>query len=145
MNVTDDEIMTQWKQVSNRIGTDLSQDALDLAHWLLAKSSAPNNLNIRLEVIEFANDMEINLKANDHKDGWDACTFLWLMTKLSEEVGELGVCCLNNHNLAGQYIGYVSQHEEVQALRRVIREAADVANIAMMIADRARKIIAEGA
>lgn len=72
---------------------------------------------VRPQVKWFAEKMEETLKANDHKGGWDNCNTLWLISRLREEVDELEGSCVNE---------------------KVIKEATDVANFAMMIADRLR-------
>lgn len=74
----------------------------------------------RVQVKWFSEQMELKLRENDHKGGWDNCTFQFLFQKLDEEVRELTTC--------------ISEEE-------AIKEAADVGNIAMMIADRARKVL----
>jgi NTP pyrophosphatase (non-canonical NTP hydrolase) len=69
--------------------------------------------------------MEAVLKANDHKGGWDGCDSTYLLKRLKEEVIELEVQI--NHNT-----------REPIDLTRIIHEAVDVANYAMMIADNLR-------
>ena len=68
----------------------------------------------------FAEQMESKLKENDHKGGWDNCGIVWLRNRLVEEVEELSSAMEAGHN----------------------SEASDVANFAMMIADKARKRLA---
>jgi hypothetical protein len=58
--------------------------------------------------------MEMRLRANDHKGGWYDCTLQYLKKRLHEEVMELR-----------------SSRRDTR-----VEEAADVANFAMMIADR---------
>jgi len=77
---------------------------------------------IREPVKWFAQQMEQQLKANDHKGGWDNCSMQYLLERLEEETHELTAC----------------SNEE-----QVIQECADIANFAMMIADQARKSLAE--
>ena len=72
---------------------------------------------MRNEVIEHAQLMEERLKENDHKGGWLTCSFEYLIRRLREEVNELDTAL----------------YEEGDP----IMEAADVANFAMMIADKA--------
>lgn len=67
----------------------------------------------------FARVMEKCLRENDHKPGWQSDTLEELLERLEEEVDELKSGRLSNED--------------------VIREAADVANFAMMIADNARR------
>lgn len=77
---------------------------------------------IRPEVAWFAEIMEKQLKANDHKGGWQdgRCSNDHLMQRLRDEIKEL---------------------EDAQTIspRAIILEAADVANFAMMIADRVKR------
>lgn len=77
---------------------------------------------MREQVKWFAEQMEQTLKRNDHKGGWDECTIPWLFGRLNDEVNELG--------------GVESTDHE-----NLIREATDVANFAMMIADKARRMM----
>jgi hypothetical protein len=65
----------------------------------------------------FAEQMETKLQENDYKHGWENCTTSYLIGRLDEELNELK---------AGLVKGSPSQ---------IVAEAADVANIAMMIAD----------
>lgn len=71
----------------------------------------------RKVLVQFGELQELVLRGNDHKGGWDGCSLSYLMTKLHEEVDELVVA-----------LGRGSRE-------RVSREAVDVANVAMMIAD----------
>jgi len=64
----------------------------------------------------FANEMERQLEANDHKTGWKDCHLKQLLRRLKQEVGEL-------------------ERAIEKANPDVVEEAADVANFAMMIAD----------
>jgi hypothetical protein len=83
--------------------------------------------NVRPEVKAFALAMEAKLKENDHKRGWKQERKDWLYGRLQEEVEELG------HLLGGlQSVGKFSSPEY---RKKILREAADVANFAMMIAD----------
>lgn len=82
--------------------------------------------------------MERMLVDNDDKGGWDRCTMFWLLDKVSEEVREardavitLAVKMLDR-SAASDY-----PSREFECL---IDEAADIANYAMMVADRARKM-----
>lgn len=79
---------------------------------------------IRKEVIEFSKDMELQLRKNDHKCGWEHCSYSFLFNKLQEEVKEL------EHEIKYRRIS-----DEA-----IIKEAADIANFCMMIADTARVI-----
>jgi len=76
---------------------------------------------MRTEVSWFAGEMEKRLKANDNKGGWQSCSIWWLYKRLLEETGELAEV------LSGARDGNST------------KEAADVANFAMMIADQVEK------
>lgn len=85
---------------------------------------------IRKEVLWFAHQMENKLKENDYKGGWDRCTREALLYRLDQELQEL-------KNAIGK-IGKRHLKEDV-VFELVIRESADVANFAMMIADNCQK------
>jgi len=70
---------------------------------------------LRKEVVDFAIQMETNLRDNDHKKHWLTCEQVFLWGKLYEEICEL----LDAWNGG----------------KDVLAEAADVANITMMLAD----------
>jgi NTP pyrophosphatase (non-canonical NTP hydrolase) len=78
----------------------------------------------RPEVVAFADAMEERLRANDHKRGWDSCTMGYLRQRLKGEMGELFDEIDKQQKATCRDTGAVN------------REAADVANFAMMIADR---------
>lgn len=79
-------------------------------------------MNLRPEVQRFAELMELQLRANDHKPGWKNDTARSLFRRLSEdEIAELGAA-ISVRLTTGDATG-------------VAKEAADVANFAMMIAD----------
>jgi len=71
---------------------------------------------MRPQLAWFANEMEQQLEANDHKSGWQYSTLKQLLRRLKQEVGELERAIEKGKPL-------------------VVEEAADVANFAMMIAD----------
>jgi hypothetical protein len=79
-------------------------------------------LKPRSEVRWFAKEMESTLKKNDHKGGWQKETMEYLFNRLKEEVDELEPALYDKY-------------------RKCIREAADVANFAMMIADNNRAMM----
>ena len=72
---------------------------------------------LRSEVLEFATIMEKKLAEHDDRPGWKHCTPEWLLDRLLEEVMELRWSVLGNGE------------------DDIPREAADVANFAMMLAD----------
>ena len=77
--------------------------------------------NVRSEVQEFAEAMELELMKHDDRPGWKDCDPFWLLGRLREEVSELE-SVLKNPNRDGK-------------VTKVREEAADVSNFAMMIAD----------
>ncbi len=87
----------------------------------LTRSRGIRRLTLRPCVDWFAQQMERVLRQNDHKGGWDEMFFNDLIDRLHEEVSELENCGCKP--------------------RRVIKEAADVANFAMMIADQHRDLV----
>ena len=68
-------------------------------------------------VNRFAEIMISKLNENNHKSGWKNCTNSYLLKRLREEVDELEKALINGKG-----------HFEIG------REAADVANFAMMVA-----------
>ncbi|WP_217647716.1 hypothetical protein [Alicyclobacillus macrosporangiidus] len=76
---------------------------------------------MRPEIAWFAEQMSGKLDENAHKGGWNRCDPWWLLGRLREEAAELQAAMMNPG-----------------APEVIIREAADVANFAMMIADLAR-------
>ena len=81
-------------------------------------------MELRPEVQWFAEQMELQLRANDWKDGWQHDDQLKLLHRIRQETSELQFCL--NPEVFGGDAG------------NTISEAADVANFAMMIADNAR-------
>lgn len=81
---------------------------------------------LRSETAWFAEAMEIQLCANDHKTGWSRMSLKTLLHRLRQETAEL------------------ERAIEMNAPAHVIiAEAADVANFAMMIADNSAQQRAE--
>lgn len=76
-------------------------------------------IEIRKPLARFVQKMESVLRANDFKGGWSRCSRQMLLDKLHEEVSELDQA-MRNHPYDRTTIA---------------NEAADVANIAMMIYD----------
>jgi NTP pyrophosphatase (non-canonical NTP hydrolase) len=75
----------------------------------------------RAEVVEFADAMEAKLRENDHKRHWRHLGMQTLSMRLTQEREELrGAVARGSH-------------------AEILSEAADVANFAMMIADKARR------
>lgn len=78
-------------------------------------------MKLRKSVQWFARQMEAKLREKDYRNGWRSCHQSWLCKRITDERNEL------KRRLADG-----SSPEEI------IKEAADVANFAMMIADNAR-------
>ncbi|MGG4449621.1 hypothetical protein [Brevibacillus porteri] len=85
------------------------------------------DIHPREQVRWFAGQMEAKLQENDHKGGWEKCQFPFLYRRLIEEVQELRV----------------AYEDQSKSLEEMIRESADVANFAMMIADKARGALSQ--
>ena len=84
----------------------------------LKRYTGTRRLKLRPCVEWFAQQMERVLRQNDYKGGWQEMFIEDLIDRLHEEVSELETCGCKP--------------------RRIIKEAADVANFAMMIADQHR-------
>ena len=88
--------------------------------------------------MSFAHQMEAKMRENEDnvireaKGGWEYEGFPWLLSRLKQETNELGVATKCARRLLCR-----------TNLKNVIREAADVANFAMMIADNAKRDISE--
>lgn len=88
----------------------------------LCEYSAP-----RTEVLAFAKAMELELIENRNKGTWKNCSVGYLLDKLSEEHQEL-------YDVMVKYVHAPSDQKE-SMLKEILSEAADVGNIAMMLAD----------
>ena len=96
----------------------------------------------REEVTRFAFIMENKLRVNDYKHGWKECPNDFLITKLLEESAEL-IWTINRGRGMGKYLDDLVdcfRQELIREAQETSRdstelEAADVANIAMMLAD----------
>jgi hypothetical protein len=84
-------------------------------------------LELRPAVAAFAQLMERQLRANDHKGGWEYEHPNDLHSRLLEEAEELKVAIYNRQR--------TKKYERAESAECVGLEAADVANFAMMIAD----------
>ena len=80
-------------------------------------------MKLRPEVQKFAEEMERQLQANEHKGGWEDCTICHLIVELRRNSYELERAALRVD------AGLTS------SIPSVVRRAANVANIAMMVAD----------
>ena len=109
-------------------------DSTAIARWN-ALSGEPSGKvpSIRGPVLWFAGQMERRLAAHDEergKRGWDDAhggEWEWLLGRLLEEVQELRATYT-----------YDSLDPEYDSIPAIINEAADAANFAMMLADRAK-------
>jgi len=76
---------------------------------------------MREQVRWFAGEMEDKLKKNDFKGGWDGCEVIYLIERIKSETQELIEAMI------------IKENE-----KNIIEECADIANFAMMIADKSR-------
>lgn len=91
-------------------------------------------INVRGQVAYFAQLMELVLRDNDNKPGWSKCTPLWLHAKLTEEIGELGKLLTGLYHPTDSQ-PYQMSEEQCQKVRLAMKEAIDIGNVAMMLAD----------
>jgi len=87
------------------------------------------NMKPRIEVEWFSKIMEQKLRKNDHKGGWKDEDIVWLFDRAEGELKELRQI-LEESNCMDCNIPDIGCEE------KIIFEAADVANMVMMIADR---------
>jgi NTP pyrophosphatase (non-canonical NTP hydrolase) len=96
------------------------------------KWKLPSFLIYGKPLIWFTNVMAIKLKLNSDRPHWRKCTIDYLFKKLVSEVYELS-------DEIERYPDHAQKHSptpaEIGTLNAIIKEAADVANYAMMIAD----------
>ncbi len=85
---------------------------------------------IRPDVLEFAYAMEMVLRKHDRTkgDSWKYCDFCILVEKLTEEFHEVE-----------EEFGALMNYDFDASTENIQTEIVDLANIAMMIWDRARK------
>lgn len=77
----------------------------------------------RPEVVTFADLMERELRNNDHKGGWKGCAAGPLLDRVYEELNELRDALFSY------------PRDTLEYRRKIAEEAADVANMAMMVVD----------
>lgn len=96
---------------------------------------------MRDEVQRFAEVMERELKANDHKGGWKDCSLDWLFAELETHLKRLRANAYGSHILhtLADRVG-PEAGPPTRTLEYVLDDAADVANFAMMIADISRAL-----
>lgn len=121
-------------------GNEVASEALDFLHSLAVKldddcphegyekliQHAEKTIRAALqqgawrpEVVAFANAMERKLKENDHKGGWKGFSYWSLFDRVVEEIHELKQVL----------------HDYPKNTELVLDEAADVANMVMMVVD----------
>lgn len=88
-------------------------------------------LELRPEVAAFAQLMERTLRENDHKGGWKPCRAGWILQRLIEETDELHHVIAVRDSLRRKNRGEMAETLADEATR----EAINVANFALMIAD----------
>ncbi len=104
---------------------DYENGKIDFTHFSSRLKTAYKKLKkkktiLRPAVQQFAVQMELTLRDNDHKSGWKSYSDEFLIGKIGEEVSEL--------ILTKDYIEGPGSHSPAQ-------EAIDVANFAMMFWD----------
>lgn len=92
----------------------------------------------RAAVAVFATHMESKLRENDHRGGWEDCDFDYLTRRLAEEARELRRAVDTFED--ARYSHGATAADLIAIAAEVRREAADVANFAMMIADNSHRI-----
>ena len=90
-------------------------------------------MKIRKELRWFACAMERKLRANDFKGGWEDMTRDALFAELRGEVDELRFAL----KVAGK-ADALRRNPPKSVLEDIINECADVANMAMMLADNSK-------
>lgn len=95
-------------------------------------------VSVREAVESFATHMEAKLRENDHKGGWEDDELDSLANRAVEELQELQRAIAAFEDI--RYSHSATAEDLKVAAREVLREAADVANFAMMIADNADRI-----
>jgi NTP pyrophosphatase (non-canonical NTP hydrolase) len=105
--------------------------------WMTIAHTQANS-TIREEVAAFATHMESKLRENDYKGGWKNDGLGSLVNRAVEELQELQRAVGAFEHV--RYSPSTTAEDLKAAAREVLREAADVANFAMMIADNADRI-----
>ena len=96
-------------------------------------------MNLRPEVSWFARQMERTLRKHDAKGGWDGCEISDLQCALKREVREMRQAIMFLRAAEDRAYRNNTQLRRSK-LERVIEEATDVANYAMMIADNTNRM-----
>lgn len=109
-----------------------------------AQLDAPQfEITPRPAVLWFAEQMETKLRANDHKGGWLGIGMEYAQRRMRQEALDLeaAIAEYSQYNADGSL---KTDQQELAARHRIILEAADVANFAMMIADEWRPRVTGG-
>jgi len=85
-----------------------------------------------------AEKMEERLRANEHKGHWAECSDEYLVRRAMGELSELSAAVANFREAADDPASDVRRVQEFA--RRVLHEAADVANFVMMLADNVGRV-----
>lgn len=112
-------------------------DLMDDSHPLTPES---REKIVHKGIIALSQDMQFKLDKNKHKDClvmklgdkercWEHCSPFWLQTRILEEAGELDESI------------EMSDNTDIETLRKIQLECADVANFAMMIHDNTNTLI----
>ena len=107
------EIFDEKSRLKNRIK--------ELEKQLNSKLNDCTKIKLRPEILWFAEQMEKKLQSNDYKGGWNDCSIKYLLYSLKEEIKELS-----------------DELNQKSNSSNIIKEAADIANFAMMIADKCK-------
>jgi NTP pyrophosphatase (non-canonical NTP hydrolase) len=92
---------------------------------VMMRNERESEMKVRPSVQWFAQQMEMKLQENDHKQHWSECDSDYLISRMEQEMDELLKALIDYR------FGKGTKEE-------VIKEAADVANFAHMIADNMR-------
>lgn len=109
----------------------LQQLGIEATQSSLSQEGDKERITLRPEVQWFAEQMELVLKENDYKGGWKDGSVDWLIERLYQEAKELW-------DEIERTKRFWSDPNNSQQRKLVIKEAVDVADFAMMIADNAR-------
>jgi hypothetical protein len=93
------------------------------------------DIDVRPEVAAFALLMEAKLRENDHKGGWKDESIAYLSRRCGNELKELRGRLEQRHREIMKGWPPVAERTLPEIVVSIGREAADVANFAMMIAD----------
>lgn len=103
-----------------------------------AQRDAPQfGITPRPAVLWFAEHMELKLRENDHKGGWLGIGMECAQRRMREEALELEQAIVR-YSFYNDDGSPKTEQQDLASRLRIIREAADVANFAMMIADEWR-------